>query len=650
MSEFIDDRFLKIAKLQNLLHAGNNNKSTIEYLNELKDLIEKAPEPRAKYCNYDIIEDLENEIIFDFDQQKNQKSFSINDEEITLHLNVKNLFEDGGQHILVQMFEMNTVSYYRDKLKQFDVRMNLDGLTSKYKLKIPIKSDENEMLNKYQIKQYKILFPQELLHKRGVYIIDCIFNGYQARAMIKIGDIKYIERLTSAGHCFTFFDENNKLIEPKETRLNIWMDGHIYRPKLENNNQIYIPFTTSGNNEQNQPIIIQREDDPTFNVLSCFNHSKEKYSCDFDIFMDREQLLEKQRVKILIRGAIYIKSAIDSKKKQIPLSLLEDVKLNVNINTGQDVDVDKVFEDLKLKDAKETAVSFIVPTKTRKINLKLSGFIKLIHSTRTGESGKQSMEFNKTIEINHIEDTKKFGAFYLNKSENDDYVICLLGKNGEGISNILCDLQLQHRYFKKSFEYTLKSDDNGRIYLPKLKEFISVNIKLKYPKDMNLITQNSFNLKASESRSDGIKTYYLSEGDSLDIDVNIEQDTIQDADFALFDIIYSKNYGKEYVSFSDDGYLRVSNLSEGKFILSSLHSDIPNMKFIVLPREVQAIPTKRDEEIKSDEQHQQEETKEEEGRNKTDNESSSELALYKQYYMQLSPNRPLKVTSIVKYY
>ena len=146
------------------------------------------------------------------------------------------------------------------------------------------------------------------------------------------------------------------------------------------------------------------------------------------------------------------------------------------------------------------------------------------------------------------------------------------------------------------------------------------------------------------------KTYYLSEGDSLDIDVNIEQDTIQDADFALFDIIYSKNYGKEYVSFSDDGYLRVSNLSEGKFILSSLHSDIPNMKFIVLPREVQAIPTKRDEEIKRDEQHQQEETKEEEGRNKTDNVSSSELALYKQYYMQLSPNRPLKVTSIVKYY
>ena len=45
--------------------------------------------------------------------------------------------------------------------------------------------------------------------------INCIFSGYQTRAMIKIGDIKYIQRITSAGHCFTFFDEENKMITPK---------------------------------------------------------------------------------------------------------------------------------------------------------------------------------------------------------------------------------------------------------------------------------------------------------------------------------------------------------------------------------------------------------------------------------------------------
>ena len=76
-------------------------------------------------------------------------------------------------------------------------------------------------------------------------MINLIFAGYQTRAMIRISDVKYILRISSAGHCFTFYDENNNLIEPLETQLNIWMDGHIYRSQLENNNKIYIPFSTS---------------------------------------------------------------------------------------------------------------------------------------------------------------------------------------------------------------------------------------------------------------------------------------------------------------------------------------------------------------------------------------------------------------------
>eukprot|EP01084_Bolivina_argentea_P128004 226334_1 len=190
---------------------------------------------------------------------------------------------------------MNTLSYYRDKLKEFDIAMNLDGLISKYKYSIS--NNNNKQINKYEIKEYLVTFPQELLHKRGVYIVDCILNGYQTRVMIQIGDIKYIERISSAGHCFTFYDEENKLILPQETHLNIWMNGHIFKPKLENNNQIYIPFSTSWNNNignKLQAIIIQREDDPNFNVLSSFNHSSEKYLFDCDIFIDREQLLEKK--------------------------------------------------------------------------------------------------------------------------------------------------------------------------------------------------------------------------------------------------------------------------------------------------------------------------------------------------------------------
>ena len=62
-----------------------------------------------------------------------------------------------------QIFEMNTLSYYIDKMQEFDITMNLDGLNSKFKYSIPIinnnndddvKSGNNTQLNPYEIRKY----------------------------------------------------------------------------------------------------------------------------------------------------------------------------------------------------------------------------------------------------------------------------------------------------------------------------------------------------------------------------------------------------------------------------------------------------------------------------------------------------------------
>ena len=99
-----------------------------------------------------------------------------------------------------------------------------------------------------------------------MFILLIVYSMDFKQVYIKIGDIKYIEKITSAGHCFTFYDETNKLILASETSLNIWMDGHIYKPELENNNLIYIPFTTLSSDKYKEPNIIQRDDDSSFNV------------------------------------------------------------------------------------------------------------------------------------------------------------------------------------------------------------------------------------------------------------------------------------------------------------------------------------------------------------------------------------------------
>eukprot|EP01084_Bolivina_argentea_P070513 128205_1 len=99
--EFVDKRYLKILELRWLLHKGENSKKAAKYMNELKKLIENS------YVSNDIIYDLENKIIFDFDENKTKQTFCIRDEEIILYLNVKNLFKDGSKEILVSIFEMN---------------------------------------------------------------------------------------------------------------------------------------------------------------------------------------------------------------------------------------------------------------------------------------------------------------------------------------------------------------------------------------------------------------------------------------------------------------------------------------------------------------------------------------------------------------
>eukprot|EP01084_Bolivina_argentea_P216417 367673_1 len=628
-NQFVDVKYLKLLQLVVLLRRGKNIKNTTQYMNELKQLIEYTP-PNTRYASQDIIYKLENEIIFDFDPNKNKETFSLQDNEINLYLNVKNLFND-SKDILISIFEMNTLSYYRNQLKEFDVTINLDGLHSKYSYSIPTTTDQQQV-NKYQIKQYVIKFPVELLHKRGVYIIDCILNGIQARTLIKIGDIKFIETVTITGHCFTFFDEKNALITPKETRCNIWMNGHIYKSKLENNNHVYIPFTTNNENKLNQPIIIQREDDPNFNVLSHFNHSQEKYLFDCNIFIDREQLLEKQKAIVLIRSCLYIQSSVDNNiKRKISVKSLQNTQLQINISTGTDVDVDESF-NVQLKDEQETAISFIVPTKTRKINLKLSAFVRLIHSIKVGNEGMQFVAFDKTFIINDVDDTNKFGAFHLNKCENGDYIISLLGKNGEYIPNIVCNVNLYHTYFQKPLKHTLKTDQNGQIYLPKLNKYNNNNgfetifISAKHHNTQNIIASNKWNLTFDYSCDNDI--YYMNENSSLNIALYHHVET-SGADYSLFDGIYSATY-ENCITFTLNGYLNVKNLKHGQYIFSSFNCNIPSLTFVVLPNNNLQSNKSQSTEIKPNKYR-----------------LTPQLSLYREYYMQLSSPETLQISQII---
>ena len=118
--------------------------------------------------------------------------------------------------------------------------------------------------------------------------------------------------------------------------------------------------------------------------------------------------------------------------------------------------------------------------------------------------------------------------------------------------------------------------------------------------------------------------YYLQENQTLQLTPKV-----QDAsDFALFDALYGKKCDNDCISLKENGYLEISNLKQGKYVLTSLNNK-PITSFLVLPSS--NIPI--DEEIKHDE---------------SDNDLT--LAIPDNFYVKLSPKQLLTISCIVKFY
>ncbi len=141
--------------------------------------------------------------------------------------------------------------------------MNLDGLNASYEYILSNK--QIDIKNSYHFKEINIDFPEQLNGKRGVYFVDIFSNGIHSRCVIKIGDIRYITRISEAGHVFQLLDEENNLIK---------------------NDPIFMSathFTARPNVSQN--IILQRTDNPTFDVLTNFNQESESHSMHCGVYV-----------------------------------------------------------------------------------------------------------------------------------------------------------------------------------------------------------------------------------------------------------------------------------------------------------------------------------------------------------------------------
>ncbi len=363
------------------------------------------------------------------------------DEKVSLDLFVKNV-----PTLIVKVYHINALNFYRANYNAINTNINLDGLVAN--LEKTYKYPEVALIRK------KRTFTFDQLAKPGIYVIDFIGNGKSSRSLIRKGNLRYISRTTPAGHIFTVLDQRNRKLQ----NAKIWMAGREYL--ADQNGNIAIPYSTKPGP---QSIILVSG---TTATLARFNHESENYNIVAGIHVDREQLIKHKKATVSIRPALYINGVPTS------LKLLKNVKLVISstnhdgVNTTKDVPNFKIFED------RESLFEFQTPDRLRAINFTLTAKVKNI-SRNTDQYVSDSQAFS----LNNITRTEKIHDLHFSKSENR-FAIDVLGRSGEVKPDHPVYLTIKHKDFRQVVNATLQTDKNGRIQLGTLADIAYLTARL----------------------------------------------------------------------------------------------------------------------------------------------------------------------------
>lgn len=359
------------------------------------------------------------------------------DQPVKLDVSIKHI-----PTLLVKVYEINTLNYYRQNSTEVNTDINLDGLVPNEELTFN--------LNESPLRKVAKSFEFPKLNKAGVYVIDFIGGGKSSRALIRKGKFHTLVSNGTAGHVVTVIDENYKQVK----NAKLCMTGAEYT--ADKDGLIFVPYSTQ---PANKPIVVTVGE---FACLDFLNHQSENYSLVAGIHIERESLLNQRLAKVLVRPCVYINGVPQS------LQLLTHVRLRI-VSTDQDgVQSSTEVPDFKVFEDREASYEFRVPPRLQSLQVHLFAEVKNLSQNMS-----MHLTDGNTFNLNSIDLTEKTEDLHLAKFGND-YVIEVLGKTGEPKMDRPVQLQLKHREFRELVSATVKTDRLGRIKLGPLVDITSL--------------------------------------------------------------------------------------------------------------------------------------------------------------------------------
>lgn len=459
----------------------------------------------------------------DIDFAATNKKFFAADEAVSLDLFVKN-----AASLVVKVFEINTQNFYRQNLREIDTDINLDGLVAN--------EEKTHTYAEPALRRVARHFDFPTLTKPGVYVIDFIGNGKSSRVLVRKGKLRYLVRSSTAGQVFTVLDEKNQKL-PKAA---LWLSGQLY--SADKDGVITVPYS---NQPGRQAIVLQNG---SFCSLDHFQHEGEGYSLAAGIHVDREALLARKKVQVVVRPALYMNGT------PVTLKVLEEVKLVISSTDLDGVASTKEVGDFKLFEDRESVYEFQTPQRLAKIGFQLKAKVKVLST-----GAKVDLAVQETFALNEIDRTEKVEDLHFANLDGT-YVIELLGKTGESKADRPVQVSLKHRDFKEPATASLQTNPQGRVVLGELPGIVSVTAT--GPEGVT----HTWNLLRDEHRYR--QTLHAKAGQVLRVPYLGSQKKPIRAEVSLLELRDGTFVTDKFAELSiEDGFLKIAGLARGDYDL-----------------------------------------------------------------------------------
>ncbi len=335
--------------------------------------------------------------------------------------------------LLVKVYEINTLNYYRETGSPLNLAINLDGLVASSEKRVEYKeTSERRVARTFE-------FPE--LNRRGAWVIELIGNGKSSRALVQKGRLGVLQEVTASGHAFTVLDEASRRVPDARA----WLAGREFAPGKDG--RIVVPFSTAPKTET---LVVQQGG---FASPVRFQHLAEAYSLHAGLYVDRESLLRREKAVALLRPVLSVNG------QPVSLKLLEDVRLAISATDLQGISTEKEIPAVALREDAETTVDFLVPEQTVSLALTLKARIQNVSRNK-----KEDLSSTASFALNGIDQTESVQDLHVTKTAAG-YAVDLRGKNGEPRAGEPLFCTFKHRLFRDEVNAELKTDAQGRALL-----------------------------------------------------------------------------------------------------------------------------------------------------------------------------------------